>query len=120
MIKIGFIGAGNMGTALAKAAVACDGVSVYLYDKDEEKAAAAAKAIGAEFSSNITIASECDYIFLAVKPNIIPFAAAEISTTLKSRSGYTVVSMAAGVSLDSLAAAFAGVDAPIISCRKSP
>ena len=38
MKKIGFIGAGNMGSALAVAAKK-SGAEVYVYDKDEEKAA---------------------------------------------------------------------------------
>lgn len=114
MVKIGFIGSGNMGAALARAAVLADGAEVFLYDKDEGKAKAAAAEIGASFADNQTIAGECDYIFLAVKPNIIPMAAAEISDALRQRKDYTVVSMAAGVNLHSLEAAFPGVDAPII------
>ena len=114
MIKVGFIGAGNMGSALAKAAVSVSDTKVYLYDKSEDKAKEVAKAIGAEFSSNEKIAKECDYIFLAVKPNIVPAAAGEIKDALFSRKDYAIVSMAAGVSLASLENAFSGADAPII------
>ena len=46
MKKIGFIGAGNMGSALAKAAVR-SGAEVYIYDKDTEKANAVAKELSA-------------------------------------------------------------------------
>ncbi len=114
MLKVGFIGAGNMGSALAKAAALADGVNVYISDKDTDKAKTVAKEIGAEFSVTEKIAAECDFIFLAVKPNIIPIASAEISEILKSRSGYTVVSMAAGVSLESLDKALGVDSAPII------
>ena len=114
MIKVGFIGAGNMGSALAKAAKLIPDVEVYLYDKDEKKAEVLATQIGAYSQSNEKIASECDYIFLAVKPNVISYAAADISQILKKRSNYTVVSIAAGISLDKLEGFFAGVDAPII------
>ncbi len=114
MIKVGFIGAGNMGSALAKAAALADGVSVALYDKCEQKAKAAAKEIGAEFASLDGLVSDSDFIFLAVKPNVVPLVAKEISPMLKNRDGYTVVSMAAGVSLDKLEAAFLDVPAPII------
>lgn len=114
MLKVGFIGAGNMGSALAKAAALAEDVKVYISDKDADKAKSVSKEIGAEFSTTERIAAECDFIFLAVKPNIIPIASAEISPILKSRSGFTVVSMAAGVSLDSLCKSL-GVDgAPII------
>ena len=45
MMKVGFIGAGNMGSALARAAVLADGTTVYLYDKDESKAKSVAVSI---------------------------------------------------------------------------
>ena len=35
MIKVGFIGAGNMGSALIKAANKNSDVEIYIYDKDE-------------------------------------------------------------------------------------
>ena len=35
MIKVGFIGAGNMGSALAKAATLTGDATVYIYDKDD-------------------------------------------------------------------------------------
>lgn len=114
MIKVGFIGSGNMGSALAKAAKKCADAEIYLYDKDEARAKKAALEISAKTASNTEIAKTCDYIFLAVKPNIIPIAAKEIADTLKARSGYTIVSMAAGISLAALDEAFEGVDAPII------
>ena len=113
MIKIGFIGAGNMGSALATATAKAEGTKVYLYDKDEAKAKEVATKCGGEFVSAQEIAGNCDFIFLAVKPNIIKPAAAEIKEILKCRSGYTVVSMAAGVSLASLRDAFFD-GAPII------
>ncbi len=114
MIKVGFIGAGNMGSALAKAATLADGVSVFLYDKCEKKADSVATEIGAEFISLKALVSECDFIYLAVKPNIIPSVAQEILPMLKERCGFTLVSMAAGVSLDSLGTAFESLPFPII------
>lgn len=114
MIKVGFIGAGNMGSALAGAAALAEGVQVYLYDKDEAKAKAVAKEICAHYAQGESIANDCDFIFLAVKPNIIPSAIGELSPILAKRSDYTVVSMAAGVSIDSLEKAFGDTKAPII------
>jgi pyrroline-5-carboxylate reductase len=114
MTKIGFIGAGNMGTALAKAARLAPDTELFIYDKDEEKAKALALSLSGSFLSSGDIARTCDYIFLAVKPNIIPTAVKEIRDTLGKREGYTVVSMAAGVSIESIEAAFGSVKAPII------
>ena len=102
MKKIGFIGAGNMGSALAKAAVK-SGASVYIYDKDAEKAQALANEINAKFMENNAIAEMCDFIFLAVKPNIIPIAMSEIETSLKKNKNATLVSMAAGGAIEGIA-----------------
>ena len=114
MTKIGFIGVGNMGSALARATSLADNSEVFLYDKDESRALSFAKEIGVNSSTLEYIAGECDYIFLAVKPNIIPLVIKEISPLLKSRDGYTVVSMAAGVSISSMGITFGDTDAPII------
>jgi pyrroline-5-carboxylate reductase len=114
MIKVGFIGAGNMGSALAKAAVKSADTKVYLYDMYEDKAKTLADEIGAEFKSNEYIAEMCDYIFLAVKPNIIKAAAEEISKTVAKRKNFAVVSMAAGVSIDAIEKAFSNSEIPII------
>lgn len=114
MIKVGFIGAGNMGTALMNAANQIPDVEIYVYDTDKSKATLLVDKIGANYMSSKEIAECCDYIFLAVKPGIIPTVAKNLSPSLKNRSGYTVVSMAAGISLEKLEAAFTGVNAPII------
>ena len=102
MKKIGFIGAGNMGGALAIAAKK-SGSEVFLYDKDENKAKALAESIGASFLSNTEIAEKCDFVFLAVKPNIIPFAMAEISKAFSKNKNGVLVSMAAGVAIKAIA-----------------
>ena len=102
MKKIGFIGAGNMGGALAIAAKK-SGSEVFLYDKDESKAKALAESIGAIFLSNTEIAENCDFVFLAVKPNIIPFAMAEIGEAFSKNKNGVLVSMAAGVAINAIA-----------------
>ena len=114
MIKVGFIGSGNMGSALIKAAKKNSDVELYIYDKNEARAKSVADSVGAYFKDASAIADTCDYIFLAVKPNIISGVLAEISPNLKCRSGYTLVSMAAGVSLAKLEEFSRGTDAPII------
>ncbi len=114
MINVGFIGAGNMGSALAKATVKNADTKVYLYDKDEGKAKTLADEIGAEFKSNEYIARECDYVFLAVKPNIIKAAAEEIAQSVAGRNNFAIVSMAAGVSVESIENAFSNSELPVI------
>lgn len=99
--RFGFIGTGNMGGTLARAvaATACED-GILLADRDKGKAETLAKDIGAAASSNVEIAKNCEYIFLGVKPQIIPDVLAELAPVLKTReSRATLVSMAAGVSV---------------------
>ena len=69
----GFIGTGNMGGALARAAAkAIGGENVLLYNRTMEKAEKVARELGAETASAEDIAARCDYVFLGVKPGQIP------------------------------------------------
>ena len=112
-MKIGFIGAGNMGGALATAvAKAIGGDSVLLADPCAEKVAALASQIGASVSDNATVTRDCDAIFLGVKPQMM----AQVLATLPLGERDTqplLISMAAGLSTTAIRA-MAGVDAPII------
>ena len=100
MLKIGFIGCGNMGGALAAAAARCEDAEIRLYDKDEDKARALAERIGATVCGIDGVCAS-HLVFLGVKPGVIPTVAGEIKNKL-TVSGATVVSMAAGVSLEKL------------------
>ena len=102
-MKVGFIGAGNMGSALAKAAAKTN-AEIFISDKDEKKRDDLAKEIGAYSTDTKKIAEECEYIFLAVKPNIIKTVLREINETVSSRPDAVIVSMAAGVSISEIEA----------------
>lgn len=103
-MKIGFIGAGNMGSALAKAVrKAVPECEIYISDKSAEKAAELAAALGGFSAENKAIAAECDFIFFGVKPNVLSSMIAEIKDTLEHREDdFTVVSMAAGITIEKL------------------
>lgn len=106
MKKIGFIGAGNMGGALA-AAVAKSGNSVFLSDANAEKAKALACEISAVATTTADITENCDVIFLGVKPQILPAVAKEICKAIEERKdSVCLVSMAAGVTLSQLSEFF--------------
>lgn len=113
MKTIGFIGAGNMGGALA--AAACNAgyaENVFLYDKDTAKAEALAKKLGCHAKTLYDVIA-CDMIFLGVKPQFLASLAEEITPLLASRETKPVlVSMAAGVQLSRLEELFG--DLPII------
>lgn len=111
--KIGFIGCGNMGGALATA-VGKESRNIYLSNRTPEKANALAEEIGATVSNNIEIASTCDLIFLGVKPQMMADLFTEISGTLRSRSSrFVLVTMAAGLAMHTIQTMAQGND-PII------
>ncbi len=109
-MKTAFIGCGNMGSALARATSG----EIFLYDKNETSAMALADKIGAKLvHSAAEAARSADYLFLGVKPNILPSVLKELSSELADAK-CTLVSMAAGVSIASIEAALGGASLPII------
>ena len=113
-LKIGFIGAGNMGGALAKAAAKTKcRERIMLADKDTAKAASLAEAISVSTATSAEIAAECDFIFLGVKTQVMGEMLSEIKPYLDGRSGYTLVSMMAGVTTEKICDHL-GFDTPII------
>ena len=111
MKKIGFIGAGNMGGALAAAVTKTDN-KVSLCCARRENSEAIAARIGAEVATANEIANNCDIIFLGVKPHTLSAVADEIKASLSKRDSICLVSMAAGVTLSRLAEMFGNL--PII------
>lgn len=103
-MKIGFIGVGNMGSAIMKAVLTCvDAKNVYIADANKERINALSKRDGTIPSTNIEIARECDYIFLGVKPQVMADMLKGISGILAERSTrFVLVSMAAGLEIDAL------------------
>ena len=99
-MRIGFIGTGNMGYALILAAAKHDKNEIFVYDKDEKKARDVAAKTGVNYADAKAIASECDYVFLGVKPNIIPYVISEIKDHIGKDTA--LVSMAAGVKIASI------------------
>ncbi|MBO5109709.1 MAG: pyrroline-5-carboxylate reductase [Clostridia bacterium] len=98
-MKVGFIGCGNMGGALATAIAKNTDVSVLLADRDETKAAALAEAISAEVVTAEAVAAEADFIFMGLKPYLIASVLTELRGALEKNPDAVVVSMAAGVEL---------------------
>ncbi len=99
-MTVGFIGTGNMGGALARAAAKAVPVqNIYLYDRFTEKAEGLALELGCNVC-DLNGVAKCNYIFLGVKPQMIVEMFAELSPVLKTRSDdFVLVSMAAGVEM---------------------
>lgn len=114
MMKIGFIGTGNMGGALASAAARSGEVEVLLANRTKAKAEALAERIGAVVSSNEVIAREADHIFLGVKPQMIVDVLKGIAPALRERkSAPLLISMAAGLTIQRIRE-LTGGDYPVI------
>ena len=111
----GFIGAGNMGGALARcAAKALKSQDILLADQCAEKAAALAAEIGCQTADTAAVAKSCGYIFLGVKPQVMEHMLASIAKVLAQRTdSFVLVSMAAGVSIADIRR-MAGGDYPVI------
>ncbi len=101
--KAGFIGAGNMGGALASAVykVAQD-IAVCDFDKAKTDALAASMPSIAVVDAD-TVAKESRFVFLGVKPDAIGKVAEKIAPALSADT--VLVTMPAGVSLNDISAA---------------
>jgi pyrroline-5-carboxylate reductase len=103
-----------MGNALMKAAAGITGGGrIGFTDADTAKAKAAAGSLGASvYASNAAAAAAGDYIFLAVKPQVLAAVLAEIAPALGERAAAgrppVLVSMAAGWSIGKIQALAAG------------
>ena len=106
-MKIGFIGTGNMGGALARAAAKSGEAELLLANRTPEKARALADAIGAAVCDNTAAAGEADHLFLGVKPQMLSALAEELGGVIEE-SECVLVSMLAGVTLERLEALFPG------------
>ncbi|MCR5753715.1 MAG: pyrroline-5-carboxylate reductase [Acetatifactor sp.] len=117
-MKIGFIGLGNMATAMI------GGMLQKGIAKPEEiagscKTQATAEKVKDRFNisttiSNVEVAKQSDILFLAVKPIFFPEVIAEIKDVVKKDA--LIVSIAAGRSLSYLAEAFGGEGRKLIRC----
>ena len=96
--RFGFIGVGNMGGALAKA-VSKSTKQILLCDLDAAKAAELSRQLGCEFGDSRTVAAECEYVFLGVKPQMMAEMLEEVKESLCENPDVILVSMAAGLSI---------------------
>ncbi|MCL2181363.1 MAG: pyrroline-5-carboxylate reductase [Treponema sp.] len=108
MSVITCIGSGNMGYALMSAAAReVKAENIFFTDADADKAKTAAASLGAKvLASNEEAAEKGDYIFLAVKPQVLQQVLAETAPAVKNahNTGRTpvLVSMAAGWSIEKI------------------
>jgi len=113
--KLGFIGVGNMGGALVRAARRnTPATGICIANRSPEKAKALAAEIPCRVKSNAEIAAWADYVFLGVKPQMMKGLLEEIAPVLREReSRFVLVTMAAGLSIGDIRA-MAGGDYPVL------
>ena len=99
MLKIGFIGAGNMGYAIMKGIVSSElgaDVELYAYDMSEAALERAASLGATALGSAAEVVSCSKYVFFAVKPQQLD----EVVDSVKNEitCGKVIVSICAGIS----------------------
>ena len=98
-IRLGFIGAGNMGQALIRGIVKSGTVlpeKVYVYDINREQLDLLEKDIGiTPLGSEKEVVSSCDIIVIAVKPNVVEKVLEECKDYVDSKK--VIVSIAVGI-----------------------
>ena len=111
---LGFIGCGNMGGALAKAASkSLQGNQIALCDFDKAKVEKYVQEFGAVAATAQEIARKARFVVLAVKPQMMENAIAEFAEILRARTDVTIITMAAGLSMAAIRQ-YIGADLPII------
>ncbi len=100
--KIGFIGCGNMGTAIVNGLVesgSIDSKNIFIIDKDKEKEKKVIQKLGVSKSKSIKeLCTNVDYIVLAVKPDMVPSVLKE----LDFQDSKILISIAAGITMKTI------------------
>ena len=111
LYKAGFIGCGNMGGALARAASKNVG-NIAVCDNDHIKTSLLCNECGAVATDALNIINLSEFVFLGLKPQIMRDAITPWVDTINS-SDATIVTMAAGLSI-SFFESVLGINRPII------
>ena len=112
-LKIGFIGGGNMAEAMIKGMTSHGMKDILVSEPGEERRQYLQKQYSINTTgSNRDVASTCNIIILAVKPQIMDTVANEISETVTDEK--TIVSIAAGMTVMSLCECFSDNDIMVV------
>ncbi len=108
MFKVGFIGCGNMGSALLKTIVEKIGASLCCVSEKDKQKAQKFIDLGVTYLSSDEVVLNSEYVFLAVKPQVMKEV---VSSFPKSEA--TFITMAAGLELNTIEK-YLGKSAPVI------
>ena len=102
-MKLAFIGTGNMGGALARAAELEEDNELLLVNRHPEKAEKLRAEIGGIVTDHAGAVAGADLLFLGVKPVVLPTLCETLRPLLQRREGrFVVVSMVAGIPIRKL------------------
>lgn len=108
-MKLGFIGTGNLATAIIKgvaSAGTCNAEDIVIFDINSEKTAALKSELGVGTACcAANLAGECDAVVIAVKPKDFPQLAEKIKAELCANDPL-VISTAAGTTLEFISSLF--------------
>lgn len=100
-LRVGCIGLGNMGGALIKALSQLPDTTIRGFDPDVRKACELKSVPGFSAATSMeTVFQDADFVFLAVKPQIMSRVLAEARAALQPRT--CLISIAAGITLEQL------------------
>ena len=103
-----------MGGALARAAAGNGDNRLLLSNRTAAKAEALAAELGGRATDSAGVIAQADFIFLGVKPQMLPALAGTAAPLLRAReSRFVLVTMAAGTTIEALCALLGG-DYPVI------
>jgi pyrroline-5-carboxylate reductase len=116
---IGFVGGGNMATAIIRGLVTrgVEGERLAVSDPSPERRQALAALLGADArigASNEAVADEADVLVLAVKPQVLPTVLAPLTPVIQRRRPL-VVSIAAGMRAEDIDRRLGG-GLPVVRC----
>lgn len=102
MYKVGFIGLGNMGYAIARGLLkTLNPIEIAFYDTDNNKCNEISKELDIILcKDNLEIAKNSKYIILAIKPQIYSACISQIKNNLNPDS--VIISIAPGITIESL------------------
>lgn len=98
--KIGFVGAGNMASAIigGLCSVGIDGKNLFIFDPNQENCQTLVNTYGVtSCASNDELINQCDAVVLAVKPQAMQSVLTPLSTVLNEQQPL-LISIAAGIS----------------------
>ncbi len=101
MYQLGFIGCGNMGGALARAAAkTVGGNQIAVCDYDQTKAELLQKDCQATVADIRSLAEQSTFVVLGVKPQNLETTLQSVADILRARTDVVIITMAAGAAIE--------------------